>query len=277
MAVADGANNITARFIYGRGLLATATSDAVYCYHFNANGNTTALTDATQNIVNSYAYDPFGQVLDEQETIPQPFKFVGQFGVMAESYGLYYMRARYYDPGVGRFISEDPIGFAGGDVNLFAYVKDDPVSFIDPWGLFKIKICLDTNTLQLLDDDGKSIFDAHAIHGCPNVTPTPSGSYKLGAWEKDKTSTRWGDDSKRRWSDDPLGRNVFGPYFVPVLGTNGIGIHGHYGLRYTFTLSSLVSSCSHGCIRLSNQDIIELHYLMPKSQGTPVEISIKCE
>ena len=137
MAIADGANNITARFIYGRGLLATATSDAAYCYHFNANGNTTALTDATQNIVNSYAYDPFGQVVDEQETIPQPFKFVGQFGVMAESYGLYYMRARYYDPSVGRFISEDPIGFAGGDVNFYAYVGNQPIGFIDPWGLFR--------------------------------------------------------------------------------------------------------------------------------------------
>ena len=138
MAIADGANNITARFIYGRGLLATATSDAAYCYHFNANGNTTALTDATQNIVNSYAYDPFGQVVDEQETIPQPFKFVGQFGVMAESYGLYYMRARYYDPSVGRFISEDPIGFAGGDVNFYAYVLNDPINAIDPSGLERV-------------------------------------------------------------------------------------------------------------------------------------------
>ena len=63
------------------------------------------------------------------------FKFVGQFGVMAESYGLYYMRARYYDPSVGRFISEDPIGFAGGDVNFYAYVSNDPVNKVDPLGL----------------------------------------------------------------------------------------------------------------------------------------------
>ena len=54
---------------------------------------------------------------------------------MAEPNGLYYMRARYYDPGVGRFISEDPLGFGGGDVNLFAYVRNDPVSRIDAWGL----------------------------------------------------------------------------------------------------------------------------------------------
>ncbi len=45
------------------------------------------------------------------------------------------MRARYYDPAIGRFISEDPIRFAGGDVNLFAYTANNPVNFVDPWGL----------------------------------------------------------------------------------------------------------------------------------------------
>lgn len=49
--------------------------------------------------------------------------------------GLYYMRARYYDPEVGRFISEDPLGFDGGDLNLYAYVGNNPVMSVDPWGL----------------------------------------------------------------------------------------------------------------------------------------------
>lgn len=53
---------------------------------------------------------------------------------MTEPNGFYYMRARYYDPNVGRFISEDPIGFEGGDVNLYAYVGNNPVSWIDPSG-----------------------------------------------------------------------------------------------------------------------------------------------
>src|SRR5208337_832013 len=111
------------------------TSAARYCYHFNGTESTAALTDVNQNVVNSYAYDPFGTVLNQQETITQPFKYVGQYGVMAEPNGLYYMRARYYDPAVGRFISEDPIGFAGGDVNLFAYVLNNPVNSTDPGGL----------------------------------------------------------------------------------------------------------------------------------------------
>jgi len=46
-------------------------------------------------------------------------------------------RARFYDPGVGRFIQKDPIGFEGGDVNLYGYVGNDPVNWVDPTGLTK--------------------------------------------------------------------------------------------------------------------------------------------
>lgn len=106
-----------------------------YCYHSNPTGSTAALTDMSGSVVNSYAYDPFG-VPARNETVPQPFMFVGQYGVMFEPEDIYYMRARYYDPNVGRFISEDPLGFGGGDVNLFAYVTNNPVSRIDPFGLY---------------------------------------------------------------------------------------------------------------------------------------------
>jgi len=56
---------------------------------------------------------------------------------MAESNGFYYMRARFYDPQVKRFISEDPLGFDGGDLNLYAYVGNNPIMGVDPWGLHK--------------------------------------------------------------------------------------------------------------------------------------------
>jgi len=74
-------------------------------------------------------------VVAGSETVSQPFQFVGQFGVMAEPNGFYYMRARYYDPSVGRFVSEDPLGFDGGDVNLYAYVLNNPVMRADATGL----------------------------------------------------------------------------------------------------------------------------------------------
>jgi len=135
LAEADGNKNITKLYIHGRGLIAMITAaDQVYSYHFNAIGSTSALTDQNQNIVNMYAYDVFGKLLNQVESVPQPFKYVGQYGVMAEPNGFYYMRARYYDPKVGRFISEDPIGFEGGTVNLHEYVGNNPVNYSDPQG-----------------------------------------------------------------------------------------------------------------------------------------------
>jgi len=141
LAEADANGDIQQYYIYGAGLLAMATSDnSLYSYHFDATGHTVAMTDINKNIVNKYAYSPFGTIGDQEEAVAQPFKFVGQFGVMTESNGWYYMRARYYDPSVGRFISEDPIGFDGGDVNLYGYVLNNPVHFVDPLGLWTLQL-----------------------------------------------------------------------------------------------------------------------------------------
>ncbi len=139
LAQADEDNTILQYYIYGLGLLSMVTpADDVYCYHFDGSGNTTAVTDTDKTVVNKYAYFPFGRISDQEETVTQPFKFVGQHGVMAEPNGWYYMRARYYDPVTGRFISQDPLGFDGGDVNLYAYASNNPVMNIDPSGEINI-------------------------------------------------------------------------------------------------------------------------------------------
>ncbi|WP_434101760.1 RHS repeat-associated core domain-containing protein [Methylocaldum gracile] len=93
-----------------------------------------ALSNAGQQTVNTYAYDPYGRLMATTETVPQPFQYAGQVGVMAEGQNLYYMRARYYDAHIGRFISEDPIGFEGS-LNLYAYVEGNPIMAVDPSGL----------------------------------------------------------------------------------------------------------------------------------------------
>ena len=137
LAEANGSNQILRYYVYGQGLLAMVTpSGASYSYHYDATGNTVAMTDGSQAVVNRYAYTPYGQIVGKAESVPQPFQYVGQYGVMAEPNGFYYMRARYYDPEVGRFVSEDPIGFEGGDVNLYAYVQNNPVNRVDPTGLY---------------------------------------------------------------------------------------------------------------------------------------------
>ncbi|OGX05215.1 MAG: hypothetical protein A3G87_06350 [Omnitrophica bacterium RIFCSPLOWO2_12_FULL_50_11] len=134
LAEANANNEIVSYYVHGLGLLAMVTpQDETFSYHYDGTGNTIAITDHARNIQNTYAYTPFG-ITTENESFHQPFTFSGEYGVTQEPNGLYYMRARYYDPVIGRFISEDPIGFAGGDVNLFAYVGNNPINFIDPYG-----------------------------------------------------------------------------------------------------------------------------------------------
>jgi RHS repeat-associated protein len=149
LAEMDASNNLIAFYVYdGAGLVAKITpASAYYFYHYDGLGNTVAITDSSGDIVNAYAYSPYGLV-GSQETIDNPFKYVGRFGVMAEGNGLYFMRARYYDPEVGRFINKDPIGYLGGDVNLYAYVKNNPVNLLDPWGLIWVTEGYDNHVLK---------------------------------------------------------------------------------------------------------------------------------
>ena len=96
-------------------------------------GSVLAVVDPiTGTLAAEYTYDAFGQVT-QTGTLHQPFGFTGR-EFDAES-GLYYYRARYYDPALGMFIQSDPIGFAAGDLNIYAYVENDPFNWTDPSGL----------------------------------------------------------------------------------------------------------------------------------------------
>ena len=85
----------------------------------------------TGTVAAEYTYDAFGQIT-QTGPLQQPFGFTGR-EFDAES-GLYYYRARYYDPALGMFIQSDPIGFAAGDLNIYAYVGNDPANWSDPSG-----------------------------------------------------------------------------------------------------------------------------------------------
>jgi RHS repeat-associated protein len=136
LAETDSSGNITSYYVYGMGLISKITpANQAYFYHFDGLGSTVAMSDSTGSIVNKYAYDEYGNLLNFQEAIPNPFRYVGQYGVMDEGNGLLYMRARYYDPDLGRFISKDPIGFRSGELNLYAYLANNSVNYIDPTGL----------------------------------------------------------------------------------------------------------------------------------------------
>jgi RHS repeat-associated protein len=98
----------------------------------DALGSTIALVDASGNISATYSYDPFGNTTISGAMSATEFQFTGREN---EGNGLYYYRARHYSPLLGRFISQDPMGFAGSGPNLYAYARDNPVNFTDLFGL----------------------------------------------------------------------------------------------------------------------------------------------
>jgi len=139
----DGANTVqekvggtpSANFLTaGLDQLFTRT-DASGATHFltDAVGSTLALTDSAGTQVAQYTYEPFGAT-----TAAGSSSNSSQYGGREnDSTGLYYNRARYYSPRLQRFISEDPLGFATGDTNLYAYVSNGPFNWSDPLGLDK--------------------------------------------------------------------------------------------------------------------------------------------
>jgi RHS repeat-associated protein len=123
------------RYSHGLGLVSRNDGSNTSFFDTDAIGSVVGLSGTGGNYLNSYSYLPFGESLTKTETVANSFEYVGQFGVMNEANGLDFMRARFYTPGEGRFISADPIGVNGG-VNLYVYTQNSPVRFTDPLGLF---------------------------------------------------------------------------------------------------------------------------------------------
>ncbi|MGV1100658.1 RHS repeat-associated core domain-containing protein [Thiovibrio sp. JS02] len=124
------------RFVHGPGIdepLAMEQKGRAYFYHADGLGSIVSLTDAKGHVVQSYQYDSFGNMQHHGGEVKQPYAYTAR--EWDHETGLYFYRARYYDPQAGRFISKDPIGFAGGDVNVYRYVGNDPVNWVDPLGL----------------------------------------------------------------------------------------------------------------------------------------------
>jgi RHS repeat-associated protein len=97
----------------------------------DALGSVVALTNSSGNTTAQYGYDPFGNTTSSGGTSTSVSQYTGREN---DGNGLYFYRARYYSPQFGRFISEDPIGFAGG-INVYAYVGNSPTNWSDPFGL----------------------------------------------------------------------------------------------------------------------------------------------
>jgi RHS repeat-associated protein len=122
--------------VYGLGLLYEVDASGAARYsHYDETGSTIALTmDDGLVVTDRMGYGPFGTLVVRKGTTPTPYLYGGAFGVETDPNGLLYMRARYYHPLLRRFISPDPIGFAGG-LNWYVYAGNNPYQFGDPTGL----------------------------------------------------------------------------------------------------------------------------------------------
>jgi RHS repeat-associated protein len=143
----------------------------------DALGSTVALTDATGATPTSYTYAPFGDTAVTGASSANPFQFTGREN---DGTGLYYYRARYYDPTRSRFISEDPIQLRGG-LNFYQYAANSPAIFRDPSGLLVQGIYNKrTGRLTVTDlDTGRSITVQVESGGKPYGDPIPNGSYDI--------------------------------------------------------------------------------------------------
>ncbi len=94
-------------------------------------GSVIGLSDGLGSLNTEYTYDPFGNATLTGAASDNPWQYTAR---ESDGTGLQYNRARYYRPAAARFASEDPMGFAGGDTNLYGYVLNDPVNLVDPTG-----------------------------------------------------------------------------------------------------------------------------------------------
>ena len=130
-------NGMTTLYVYGNGLIYEHTGDLYLYHHYNNLGSTMKLTDQRGEVIATYAYGTYGELLRGDTTLTR-FLYNGRCGVETDSNGLYYMRQRYYSPEIKRFLNQDVVRgslTASQSLNRYSYVQGNPVSYTDPFGL----------------------------------------------------------------------------------------------------------------------------------------------
>ena len=166
VADTDAAGAVVRSYTWGPGidnLLAvtchSGSSATTYYALTDIQGTVHGFADAGGNLVARYSYDAWGNVLSADISAPDlaDNRYLFQGREYSWATGLYNFRLRWYDPATGRWLSKDPIGISGG-LNLYAFCGNDPVNYVDPWGL-----CRDDEGFSLLNWLKNDAFNVETI------------------------------------------------------------------------------------------------------------------
>ncbi|MBC8233690.1 putative Ig domain-containing protein [bacterium] len=160
LAVYDGGDNLLMRFEYADGRMPVAMTKGGFTYYltYDQVGSLRVVADAAGNVVKRIDYDSFGNIINDTDpAFEAPFGFAG--GLHDRDTGLVRFGFRDYDPDVGRWTAKDPILFAGGDMDLYGYCINNPVTFIDLDGTEIEKVGEQVYTGVSILDYVKAVFD----------------------------------------------------------------------------------------------------------------------
>ncbi len=132
----DGSESLLAKYVHGIGIdevLRMTRNGNEYYYHLNGLGSIANITDFSSSMEETYQYNVYGEA-DITSSLNNPYMFTGRR--YDPETGLYYYRARYYDPMMGRFLQVDPLEFYD-EINRYSYCQNDPLNCTDPLGLRK--------------------------------------------------------------------------------------------------------------------------------------------
>ena len=178
----------------------------------DALGSVLSLTDDTQTAQTIYGYSPYGEQTQVGENNNNTLQYTGREN---DNTGLYYYRARYYDPTLKRFIASDPIGLAGG-LNTYAYANLNPLRFTDPTGLDPTVIIIETGQIGQPGKNDASVIVLGGANGL--ISPAYPGSSLPG--KPDRCATVKGGiyDYKAEFSKKYNTTVLRTPGDVPVVG-----------------------------------------------------------
>ena len=130
---ADVSGSTVTKYIRGLQLISSKKGSNENFYTYNGHGDVVQLTNSNGDITKQYSYDAFGVEIDKADNDTNPFRYCGEY--YDTEIDSVYLRARYYRPTTGRFITEDPIM---DGLNWYSYCRNNPIIFIDPLGLVSV-------------------------------------------------------------------------------------------------------------------------------------------